>query len=220
MIEIIPTVVPASFDDVRATAERYPFARSIHVDFADGIFAPNTTWLPQQTSRGVASRDNSMPWEAHLMVADPLALGERCIAAGATRVIGHIEATADKSADILHSWKAAGANEVGLALLAQTSIEAIDPFASVCDFTMLMTIASIGVQGLPFDEHGPDRVRAMHARFPILTIEVDGGVNETTILPLASAGASRFCAGSVLSKSPEPHSTYRRLLALAESGVE
>jgi ribulose-phosphate 3-epimerase len=214
-IEIIPTVVPLSFADIEAAAQKYAgFAHILHVDFADGIFAPNTTWMPE-----VNSEFTAMPWEAHLMVAQPREIGLSCIAAGASRVIGHIEATGAETSNILQAWKQAGASQAGLALLSQTPIESFDPFVSECDFAMLMTIERIGVQGLPFYSGAPERVASLHARHPDLAIEVDGSVNESTIVQLAPAGATRFCAGSVLSKAVDPASTYRTLVSLA-GGVE
>jgi len=215
MPEIIPTVVPASLDDVAGAMFRYEHvARMLHVDFADGVFAPSTTWMP---TAGDVLR--AMPWEAHLMAAEPRELGLSCIRSGATRVIGHVEAVLQNAPEILSAWRKRGALEAGLALLAQTPLEALDPFLADCDFTMLMSIQTIGVQGLPFDEHAPARVSALRARHPGLPIEVDGSVNETTIAALARAGARRFCVGSALSKSSDPKSTYRSLMDVAGSAI-
>jgi ribulose-phosphate 3-epimerase len=211
--EIIPTVVPESLEGIEAAIRTYSgFARTLHIDFADGVFAPNSTWLPAE-----AFSVPGMQWEAHLMVSEPGDLGHVCIESGASRVIGHVEAMRDHQ-KTLAAWKVSGV-EVGLALLAQTQSKAFAPHAALCDFAMLMTIKQIGVQGLPFDTEAPSRVAAFHAQYPTLPVEVDGSVNETTIGSLARAGATRFCAGSVLSKSPDSASTYRNLLALA-SGVE
>ncbi len=216
-IEVIPTVVPASLADIEAAAKKYAgFARVLHVDFADGVFAPNTTWLPEESASAFHAGD--MVLEAHLMVADPLPVGLALARGGFARIIGHVEA--GMSLETIAAWKKVGAAEAGIAILAQTPIESIDPFVVSCDFAMMMTIQKIGVQGLPFDEYAPERVGALHLRHPDLPIEVDGSVNQETIAPLSKAGARRFCAGSVLSKNGDPASTYRQLLALAQSAVE
>lgn len=215
MIEIIPTVVPQSRADVAQAIALYaPFARMLHIDFADGRFAPNITWMIDTSPIG------GIEWEAHLMVADPHELGKRCVEAGASRIIGHVEASGQRTPEILDEWRNEGAQEVGLALLAQTPIQALDEFANQCDFAMIMCIQRIGVQGLPFDENAPVRVEELHRLHPSLPIEVDGSVNDTTISRLAHAGATRFCAGSVLSKATDPASTYRALLAQAESALQ
>jgi len=219
MIEIIPTVVPASLLDIETAAKKYaPFARTLHIDFADGVFAPNTTWMSEGEEK-FATRENFV-YEAHLMVADPLNVGLKFIAVGCGRILGHIEAMQEKAGEVLAAWKSAGATEVGLGILMDTPLETLDPFISQANMVQMMTISKIGVQGLPFDSRAPARVAELHARHPNLLIAVDGSVNERTIVPLAQAGARRFCAGSVLSKSPDPEATYKRLIALAKSGLQ
>ncbi len=224
MIEIIPTVVPVSFDEIEKAAERAaPFASALHIDLADGTFAPNATWLPQAehlTPRLPAQADGAFIYEAHLMVALPREVGLKAIAVGARRVIGHIEAMGKNVESIFAAWRAAGAAEVGLGILFNTPLEDLDPYIGMCDVVQMMTISEIGVQGLPFNPEAPARVAALHARHPGLLIEVDGGVGEKTIEALARAGARRFCAGSALSRASDPASTYQKLIALAEAGVQ
>ena len=220
MIEIIPTVVPASLADIETAAKKYaPFARTLHIDFADGIFAPNTTWMPQKGEilyRG----DASIQFEAHLMVADPAQLGIACVRWGASRVIGHIEAMQNKTETVFAQWRAAGAKECGMGTLFDTPVESLAPFIPFSDFVMFMGITAIGVQGLPSDPSAPAHAAALRALYPDVVIEVDGAISEKNIASIASGGATRFCAGSVLSKSPDPEATYKRLIALAKSGLQ
>ncbi len=217
MIEIIPTVVPLSLEDVQKVVDAdKSFAYVVHIDVADGRFAPNTTWMPNGEK---FTMHEGFVYEAHLMVADPLEIGLKFIKAGAKRVLGHVEAMHDKAAEVLTAWKQAGASEVGLGILMDTPLAMLDPYISQVDVVQMMTISKIGVQGLPFDDRAPARVAELHTKYPDLLISVDGSVNEMTIGPLARAGARRFCAGSVLSKSQEPASTYHKLIALAESAV-
>ena len=216
MIEIIPTVVPHSFEDVRAAAERNPFARSLHVDFADGLFAPNTTWFP--ASESTLAIDGVI-LEAHLMVKEPRQMGELLAASGFARIIGHIEAMGEDVEATLSAWRLSGARGVGLGTLFATHLEAIYPYIPKCDVIQMMSIASIGVQGIPYESSAPDKIALLHREYPDLLIADDGGVSLKNIADLARAGVRRFCVGSALSKSPDPASTYRELLALAESGA-
>ena len=215
MIEIIPTVVPASVADIEAAAARYSqFAKTLHVDITDGVFAPNTTWMPSGELLQIG-----MQWEAHLMVSDPHAVGLASLTAGASRVIGHIEAAKDVAA-MFAAWKAAGAQEVGLGVLFTTAIESLDPYVDSCDVAQMMSIAKIGVQGIPYEPSAPARIASLHAKHPELLIADDGGVGSSNIMDLARAGVRRFCAGSSLSKPADPAAAYRELLALAESAVQ
>jgi pentose-5-phosphate-3-epimerase len=210
MKEVIPTIVPASFDDVRSAAERYSFAPVIHIDAGDGKFVPNTTWQPQDGD----VLPTPILWEAHLMLAEPLESGIRYAKAGASRIIAHFEAFPEPAliAAAFASWKTAGAREVGLAAKIGTPLESLTPYVSLCDSVVLMTIASIGQQGSSFDPRGIDRIRALHTQFPSLSIAADGGINESNIAGLAQAGATRFCVGTALASSADPEAVYKRLL--------
>lgn len=215
-VEIIPTVVPASAGDVAAAAARYPFARTLHVDFADGRFAPNTTWLPQ----GEFAPIEGMALEAHLMMAEPRETGEILARGGFARIIGHVEAMGDRTPEVFASWRASGAAECVIGSLFDTKIEALDPFVPLCDAVLFMAITAIGVQGLPADPHAAAHAAHLHTRFPNAMIEVDGAMSEGNISAIAAAGARRFCAGSSIAKAADPEAMYGKLLALAENAVQ
>ena len=212
-MEITPTIVPASFDDVLSGAERYAFAGMVHIDAAGGRFVPNTTWLPAEGD----TLPQSVRWDAHLMTESPADIGVRFARAGAVRISAHIEAFKEESAipEALRAWKADGAQETGIAVRIDTPLERLSAAAAFADFLLIMTIASIGAQGSPFDARATERIQALHARFPELLIAVDGGINETNITDMSRAGARRFCVGSALASSAEPEAVYKRLAEAA-----
>ncbi|MBI5457097.1 hypothetical protein HY969_05155 [Candidatus Kaiserbacteria bacterium] len=214
-IEIFPTVVPNSLGDIAVARERFPFAPGLQIDAANGSLAPNTTWIPEP--------DEKMPdsahvmYEAHLMIENPLTAGLSFVRAGAKRVIGHVEAfsNAESARETLDMWKKAGAKEVGLGVLLQTPLESLEPYLDICDFVLFMSIATIGKQGIPFDERGIERVKLFHKKHSDVPIAVDGGVSETNIKLFVKAGATRFSVGSAISKSDDPAGMYEKLLKLA-----
>lgn len=215
MIDVVPTVVPSALDDVVRVTERYrAFARTIHVDVADGVFAPNMTWMPEE---GEVLPPN-IRYEVHLMVADPRPVGLLYANAGAQILIGHAEAfkTAEVAGAAFDAWRRAGVAEVQTAALLQTPLESVSPFAPMSDRILLMMIGSIGVQGIPFEESGTLRVAEFHRIHPDTRIAVDGGVSAKNIERLARAGASHFCVGSAIAKGPDPAAAYQEMLALAE----
>lgn len=216
MIEIVPTVVPESLEDIVRTVREYSaFAKTLHVDVADGVFAPNTTWMPKAGD----TLPSGMKYEIHMMVANPLETGLLYAAAGAHSLIGHAEAfkTAENTARAFADWKAAGVTGVQTAALFQTSLDELAPYVPISDYILLMTIASIGVQGIPFEEEGIERVRRFKAMHPEANIAVDGGVSEKNIARLAKSGATNFCVGSAISKSGDPVLAYRNLLSVANA---
>ena len=93
-IEILPTIVPSSFDDITLWGARFKdFAAWVQVDLGDGKFVSNTTWVPAEGEM-LPHRD-ALNYEFHLMTQEPRVLGLECIRAGAKRVIGHIETFSD-----------------------------------------------------------------------------------------------------------------------------
>jgi ribulose-phosphate 3-epimerase len=214
MIEIIPTVVPQSLGDVVAARKRYgAFAPLLHVDIADGVFAPNTTWTVGLSEKLPDVGDAR--YEVHLMVQNPLQAGLSFARAGAHRIIGHVEAFAhaERAQEAFDMWHKAGAAEIGIAILIETPLEELAYYLALCDFVHVMTIANIGSQGSTFDDRGLERVAQIRRRYPRVTISVDGGATEASIAVLAEAGATRFCVGSTLAKAKNPEKTYERLRA-------
>ena len=217
-VEIIPTVVPAAFSDIPEVSQKYSgFTSFFQIDVADGNFAPNTTWLP--------SKEDKLPeaygYEVHLMVAKPASVGTLFAEAGAHALIAHVETlgSAEQTKLLFEQWKALGVKQVGVAALLQTPLEMLEPYLPLADFILLMTIARIGVQGIPYDPNALARVAEMHARHPDVVIAVDGGVSEQNIESWARAGASRFGVGSAIAKAGDPAEAHARLKVLAQGAL-
>jgi len=231
MIEIFPTnTCPPNFAELARRSEAFAkFAPCVQLDIDDGVFAPEISWpyqegqwteLEEMAARGKAlPYSETLKYEAHLMVEDPLRIGELVARVGCARVLAHIETFEnEKSAkDAFAAWKSAGAKETGLAILIDTPLSALGALVPICDAVQVMSIAKLGYQGAKFDERAIERVKELHAKYPGLTIEVDGGVSDKNIAELVCAGARRFGVGSAISRSDNPADAYSRLKKLAES---
>ena len=101
-----------------------------------------------------------------------------------------------------------------------TSFELVAPLVEICDVVHLMSIATIGTQGIPYDPSAPARIAEFHGRFPHMLISVDGGVSEKNIADLVRAGARRFGVGSALMRSENPGKAYETLKSLAENALQ
>ncbi len=216
--QIIPAVIPHSFSEIVSRAElALGFAEWLHIDIDDGIFTPDKNW-PIDGWR--AALPEGISYEAHLMAADPGDIAHELIARGVLRLSAHREVFADDAVarDALVSWKAAGAREVGLALLIDTPLDSLDPVIDACDFVLLMSIAKVGHQGEPFDDRALTRVEELHAKYPDLMVAVDGGVSEASVEELVRAGANRLCVGSAIMKNADPAATYARIHERAMRG--
>lgn len=220
MSEIIPTVVPKSLDAISDLASRFDgVAQTLHIDATDGDFAFPTTWLPVAGAR-LPQFDGI--YEAHVMVRDARRHGEMFARAGAWRIIAHAESlgTPDEARRTIDLWRVCGAKESGVALLLGSPIDMLEKTAPLVDCIHVMTIAKVGAQGAKFDERAIQRVRDVHARFPLLPISVDGGIDETNIAELSRAGATRFCVGSALAQAPDPLAQFQVLQSLIDNAIQ
>lgn len=200
------------------------FAPAIHIDVDDAVFAPLFTWpyvSPGSFDAFDLTSVKGLAADVHLMVQKPEPIGIEFIRAGASCVMGHIETfqTATESQSVLDAWRSAGASEVGLAILFQTPLEGIESFISNCDIVHMMSIDRIGTQGIPYNPSAPARIADFHARYPDVTISVDGGVSENNIADLVRAGARRFGIGAAISKAADPKAAYDRLKSLAQTAA-
>ena len=223
-IEIIPTYVPSDEGDLARGAKQISeFADSIHVDVDDGAFAPVVTW--PYTAKGVVGDFDlkslgDLRTEVHLMIEEPGEVGMLFARAGAVRIVGHIEGFSNttEAHAALDLWRRNGA-EAGLGILLGTPFEVLEPLIKACDVVHMMSIATIGTQGITYESEAPTRIAAFHAKYPDMLISVDGGVAESNIAELARAGARRFGVGSAISKAPNPASAYAKIKVLAESAI-
>lgn len=177
-----------------------PFAKTIHVDIVDGIFAPNTTFADPEPFRKFTK---DLFFEVHLMTEDPVKHLKKWADVGFQRFIGHVEKMPDQ-AEFVAQGQMLG--EVGLALDKQTPIEAITTSFEDLDALLVMAIQA-GLSGQQFEESLMEKVKALRAK-TTLPIEVDGGINEETILVAAEAGVTRFVATSFLYNIETPEKQF------------
>jgi ribulose-phosphate 3-epimerase len=226
MVEIIPTCVPAEAADLSSGADAIrSFADAIHIDIVDGLFAPAYTW--PYSEKGVfgafdLSGAGELLKEVHLMVAEPRAIGIAFAKAGAFRIIGHVEAfsSTDEAHSTLAEWKKSGASEVGLGILMDTPFELLEHHLLIVDVVHMMSISSIGTQGIPYNPAAPARIFEFHKKHPEVLISVDGGVSSTNIADLVRAGVSRFGIGSAIAKAADPRRAYHELKSAAEGALQ
>lgn len=233
MIEIVPTnTCPPDFAELsRRSASIASFAPTVQLDVSDGVFTAISSWpyLEGQMTELDELRDSqalpsspALQYELHLMVEEPREIGCMFARAGAMRIIGHVEAFADteEARGALDAWRLEGAREIGLALLLDTPMPVLEPLIPMCDVVQVMSIGTLGSQGAAYDPRAKERIAELHAKYPTLTIAVDGGVSETNIAELVAAGARRFGVGSAIMKAADPRKAYEHLKTIAESALE
>ena len=201
--QIVPSVLPADFaalgDECRALEKSG--ADRIQWDVMDGHFVPNLTFGPDLVA--AVRPHTTLPFEAHLMVAEPDGLIERMVRSGCELVIVHAEACGH-----LHRTLSAirdhGAR-AGVALNPATPLAAVEHVLDLVDLLLVMTV-NPGFGGQPYLPTMEPKIaasRRLIERFDHrIELEVDGGIGPPTIAGAARAGADVFCAGSALYRHP------------------
>ncbi len=149
------------------------------------------------------SAGSGLFFELHMMVDDPITYLKPWADAGFRRFIGHIEKMPDQIAFIA---RAEQLGQVGLAIDAQTSLEKISLSFSDLDCLLVMTVKA-GFSGQKFISNNLEKVKLIRSK-TIIPIEVDGGINEQTIINAKQAGATRFIATSFLFNAIDPQEQY------------
>lgn len=220
MIEIIPAIMPDTYEDFEMKASRIRGLVSLaQIDIMDGAFVRSKSWPYSEggTKRephfvALMAQDEGMPlwdyldYEIDLMIGEPEKHIDEWLPLGASRYIFHIESIKDEQMFWSHDMWREGARdiggekvvEIGLAINPDTSINVLERHIEKIDFVQCMGIAKIGYQGQPFDERVLTQVNQLRVKYPNLKISVDGGVNMDTVKLLANAGANRLVAGSAV----------------------
>ncbi len=218
---ITVAIIPRSLAHLEESLATASFAESIQIDVVDGTFDDNISWPyePAGSALEASALISGRNVEIDLMAQDQEQGAEDWLAAGARRVVCHLEALLQPAAALtLQTLR--GKAEAGLALSNDTPLELLHPYLGMIHFVQLMGIRDIGSQGQPFDERVIERIRTLRAQYPSLQISVDGGVNKETIVPLRDAGADRFVVGSAIMGADNPKRAYDELLALISCTVE
>ena len=197
--KIVPSILSADFANLVRDVEivQRAGAKSVQIDVMDGHFVPNITiGVPVVRSLRKAT---TLPLDVHLMITDPDRYIEAFIDAGANMVSVHVEVLPHLHRTIAQIKKLGA--KAGAVLNPSTPVVAIEEVAADLDFVLVMSV-NPGFGGQVFIPHSLTKIQNVRAlldragnRAPI---EVDGGIDLTTVESVVKAGAEWLVAGNAI----------------------
>jgi ribulose-phosphate 3-epimerase len=216
-IRMAPSLLAADFSrletDVAIVEEAG--AKVLHLDVMDGHFVPNISFgVPVIASL----RDRSkMFFDAHLMIAEPVRYADAFVEAGCDHITFHIEVANEPMAVVEHI-RGLGAS-VGVSLNPTTPASSIKPILDAVDMVLVMSVWP-GFGGQTFIEEVLPKVEELGRRLePHQRLEIDGGIDLSTIGLAAKAGADTFVAGTAIFRQPDPAGAMRELERIAAEAL-
>lgn len=171
----------------------------LHVDVADGHFAPAMLFFPDLVA--AMRKVTRIPIHVHLMVADEQLIAQalQFAEAGADLISVHVEnANAQEAIAVI----AARGIAAGIVLKVDTPVERAQPFLATIGFLTLLGTA-IGVKGQGLNPNAPARLtqaKMMIANSKIqhrIVLAADGGIRDNTVPLLRAGGAETVVLGSL-----------------------
>lgn len=202
---IAPSILSLDYSKMNEQMESVNNSKAtwLHFDVMDGHFVPNLTFGPD-ILKGFVKLSN-LVMDVHLMVDDPLYFIPVFAKAGANHITFHYESYKDKSKikeciDLIHSLGLSA----GLSIKPDTDVNVIQPYINGLDLVLLMSVYP-GFGGQSFIEESVNRAQMIHLMMnefgkQDMYLQIDGGINLTTIEKAAKAGCNNFVAGSAVFK--------------------
>lgn len=217
-IEIAPSILAADFANLGdAVASLNGNADLLHVDVMDGHFVPNLTIGPPVVKS--LRRATDLPLDCHLMMTNPGDYLEAFKKAGADSCTVHVEIGG--TAELIAQMRDLGLG-VGLAVNPDRGYDAVAPFIADIDLLLVMSVFP-GFGGQSFIPSALDTVKAARAEIDArglrAVIQIDGGIDVTTIPQAAQAGATNFVAGTAIFGAAHPDEAARALRVAANGAI-
>ncbi|MDD4351124.1 MAG: ribulose-phosphate 3-epimerase [Clostridia bacterium] len=167
-----------------------------HFDVMDGVFVKAETidymYLKEMKLNTV------LPFDVHLMIANPEKLITKYIKNGADILTLHVEAFKDEKALLkaIERIKKAGVL-AGLCIDLDTSVEKVTKYLDVIDLVLIMSVKA-GAIGQSFEEKAIAKIKKIRKLNNDILIEVDGGINDSNVKNVIKAGADIVVSGSYI----------------------
>ena len=205
MIKVAPSILSADYVNLQKDIELVDKggAEYLHIDIMDGSFVPSISFGPGFVKSIRPITD--MVLDVHLMVQNPEHILPAFIDAGADIIGVQVEATQHihRALQIIKN----GGVKAEVVINPGTPVEMIKPVLHMVDQVLVMTV-NPGFGGQKFLPETIDKIAELNQikkdKGYNFDIEIDGGVNDQSVVDCYKAGATVAVAGSYVYGADDP----------------
>jgi ribulose-phosphate 3-epimerase len=221
LIELAPSILSANFAQLgtEALAAIDGGGTVLHLDVMDGHFVPNLTIGPPVVA-SLRKTIAKVPFDCHLMIEDPDDYIEAFAEAGASWISVHQEACVHLNRTL--QLIASHACEPAVVINPATPVDMLDEVLDIVHHVLVMSVNP----GFGAQKFIPGSLRKIEAlvqkrerRGLSFRIEVDGGVDLTTVGDVVRAGADLLVAGNAVFAHGNIGENARKLLQAARGAT-
>lgn len=209
---IVPSILAANFACLEQEIQRVINAGAsiLHLDIMDGHFVPNISFGPSMVR--CVNALSTVTLDTHLMITNPEKYIEAFKEAGSDILTFHIEVSTDPQALAAKIRKLG--MKAGITLNPETPVDQLEPILPHVDLALVMSVHP-GFGGQKFIESSLAKVaylKEMKHRHKLdLIIEIDGGIDHSTVDAANHAGAEYFVTGSAIFGNGSIEQNYKLL---------
>ena len=181
----------------------------IHIDVMDGLFVSDTKFPIEEIKE--INKVSNKKLDIHLMVDNPITYIEKLNNMNINNITIHIEITKDINylIDKIHSL----GYQARLSINPSTNVELLYPYLNKVDGILIMSV-NPGKGGQEFIPNTLDKVAKIKEINNNLSLEIDGGVNNTNVSLIKNKGIDTIVVGSYITKNEDYLNRINNLISV------